>query len=163
MNFGDLLPPDSHAVRLAKASQAPDGEPPGGAFELRKEIDEEELSVGWAEYFKDPVTEEEQVSVLLQHLRRNNKPNPTGRVLWVDVAFARLLLRGVEDLANVEFVYSPVKDKPGVADDPCHASIVGLFPLPEPMRQLAALQIALAVTANCRWRDLVKSGMAPAG
>jgi hypothetical protein len=156
---GDELPPQSNVLRIAKNSQVMQN-PPVEAFKLRKHVDETDLSFGWPEYFTDCPTHYERVGAACTHIARNYSLDRE-HVLQVDVDRARSLLAATTRLNSVRIAYSPIRDEPASEDNPSHAEAHGIHPLEEPLQQLAAEQLALAVTRKWRWRELLAQGLMP--
>jgi hypothetical protein len=155
---GDPLPDSSRLVRLAKPSDARQT-PPVTAFMLRKKIDEKELSFGWLEYFTDCPTEYERLGAACNQLALNRSSPDRDHVLQVDVDLARSRLAANAALLPIRILYAPVRGDAMQKDNPSHAEAVGIHPLNEPFQQLAAEQIALAVTKRWSWRELRELGL----
>jgi hypothetical protein len=153
---GEELPAKSNLVRLAKPSQTVQT-PPIGAFRLR--ANEQELSFGWFEYFTDCPTEYERFGAACNHSALNRRAPDRDRVLQLDVDRARSLLAANAALLSVRIVYSPIFNVPALRDNPSHAEAIGIHPLNEGLQQLAAEQVALAVTKHWKWRELRELGL----
>jgi len=161
IQVGDELPPKSTVARSAKRANSLDY-PPVQAFKLRKAKNEQELSVSWLEFFTDCPTFYERLGAACTHFARNYEPGKTDRVLCVDVDHARSLLSSIAALSAVKIVYWPEQDDPGqkITENPSHAAVIGVAGLSEALEQLAAEQLALAVTPNIwEWSDLRSLGL----
>src|SRR5262245_41849326 len=137
MEAGQALPPNSMTLRLAKASEVPADQPPTQAFYLKRDKNEEDVSLGWVDYFEH-LPAAERVSECLRHMTANFKPSATSKVLAINVDTARTLLSSEPGLEDVRFIYTPVIDQPNEPDNPCHASVLGMAPLGEALYQSAA-------------------------
>jgi len=156
---GEALPLNSTIARHARAPEARQS-PPVQAFRLRRANGEQDLSAGWLEYFEDCPTEYERYAAACTQLVRNLGPNKNDQFLVIDVDRARGALASNSALSSVQIVFSPVLNQPGFVDNPSHASVVGMHELAEPLEQLAAEQLALAVRADrMTWRDLLSHGL----
>jgi hypothetical protein len=152
----DELPPNSHCLRHATPKQTATPVPTG-AFLLKAA--ETELSFGWLEYFAEYLSYEERLKKVC--FTQSVKPNASGRVLSVDVDAARTRLAAIPTLSGIRMLWTPIHNDPDQADDPCHASAVGLAALTASLQQAAAEQLALAVTKIHEWRELHKQGLVP--
>lgn len=155
----EALPLNSTITRHARAPEARQN-PPVQVFRLRRIRAEQDLSAGWLEFFEDCPTEYERYAAACTQLAGNLNPNKNDQFLVIDVDRAREALASSSALSSVQIVFSPVFNRPGFIDNPSHASVVGMYELAEPLEQLAAEQLALAVRADrMTWRDLQSHGL----
>jgi hypothetical protein len=158
---GDELPPNSTVARSAKRRDSIQS-PPVQAFRLRKSIGEQELSVGWLEYFADCPTRYEQLAATCTQLTRNYTPGKADRMLCVDVDRARALLGANASLTSVKIVYLPEVERPteSLKANPSHAAVIGSAGLSDALEQLAAEQLALAINRPIvEWSDIRSLGL----
>jgi hypothetical protein len=112
--------------------------------------------MGWREFFAE-LQKSEQTAATLRLMTVGYSPGATSKVLVVDVENARDLLGETPGLEDVRFIYTPVLNRSDRPDNPCHASVLGMELLTEPLYLSAAQHIALAVSETLDWAK-VKPG-----
>ena len=110
---GDRLPDQDHISRYCAPKTAPDGQPTGASFMLRRE--EEFLSINWMEHFGD-IGREAQLTEIRKHIALSLAASGRFAVLNVGETIA-------QDQRNSEWKLAVLHEP--TPDDPSHSGVHG--------------------------------------